>query len=257
MNEDYQDGDCGAESFDIQPAMTTREVELFYSMVAVGKDVELATYAPSRVQSLLKGFDGLTLEEVLDGLPPLCDIQHHIEFIIGVILPLLPHYRMPPYELVELAKEVIELLKRGLIVESFSPSVVSIILTSKMTKTWRMCFDAKVVFKIDLGSSCHHIRIREHGEWKTTFKIRVDLYEWLVLLFGLSNETTSFMRMITQISKNLVGKYVVMFLDDVLIDMEGRIQHLKNFLCVFQMLQRSWLFINFGICLLLNDQVVY
>ena len=98
-----------------------------------------------------------------------------------------------------------------------------------------MCFDdtranlldelfcAKVFFKIDLGSNCDHIRIREYGEWKTTFKIRVDLYEWLVLLFGLSNATSSFVRMITQILKNLVGKYVVMCLDDVLIDMNGRI----------------------------------
>ena len=67
---------------------------------------------------MLKGFDGLTLEEVLSSLPPLCDIQHHIEFITGVILPLLPHCRMPPYEHVELAKEVIELLKMELIVES-------------------------------------------------------------------------------------------------------------------------------------------
>lgn len=58
-------------------------------------------------------------------------------------------------------------------------------------------FCAKVFFKINLGSNCHHIRIREHGECKTTFKIRVDLYEWLVLLFGLSNATSSFMRMIT------------------------------------------------------------
>jgi len=98
LNEDYQDGDCAVESFDIQLAMTTQEDELFYSMVVVGKDVELATYVLSEVQSLLKGFNGLTLEEVLAGLPPLCDVQHHIEFIPGVILPILPYYRIPPSE---------------------------------------------------------------------------------------------------------------------------------------------------------------
>ena len=114
-------------------------------------------------------------------------------------------------------------------------------------------FCANVFFKIDLGSNYHHIRIKEHDEWKTTFKIRADLNEWLVLLYGLSNSTSRFMRLITQFWKNLMGKYVVMYLDDVLIDMNGRIQHLKHFPCVFQMLQESWLFINLGMCLLRTD----
>ena len=149
--------------------------------------------------------------------------------------------------------------------ESISPCVVSILLTSERTKIWRMCFNdtttdlldelfcAKLFFKIDLGSNYHHIRIKEHDEWKTTFKIRADLNEWLVLLYGLSNSTSRFMRLITQFWKNLMGKYVVMYLDDVLIDMNGRIQHLKHFPCVFQMLQESWLFINLGMCLLRTD----
>ena len=152
---------------------------------------------------------------------------------------------------------------------SLSPCVVSILLIAKRTKTWRMCFDdtrvdlldelfcAKVLFKIDQGSNFHNIRIREHDEWKTTLKFRVGLYEWLVLLFGLSNATSSFMRLMTQILKRLLGKYVMMHLDDVLIDMKGRIQHLKHFPCVFQMLQGNQLFINLGMCLLLSDQVVF
>ena len=82
-------------------------------------------------------------------------------------------------------------------------------------------FCAKVLFKIDQGSNFHNIRIREHDEWKTTLKFRVGLYEWLVLLFGLSNATSSFMRLMTQILKRLLGKYVMMHLDDVLINMKG------------------------------------
>ena len=113
LNEDYQDGDCGVEGFDIQLAMTTQEDEIFYSMVAVGKDVEPATYVSSEVQSLLKGFNGLILEEVLASLPPLCDIQHHVEFVPGVILPILPYYRIPPSEHVEFAKRSCRIVEKG------------------------------------------------------------------------------------------------------------------------------------------------
>ena len=89
LNEDNQDGDFGAESFDIQPAMTTQENELFYSMAAMGKDVEPTTYVLSEVHSLLKGFNGLTPKEVLASLPPLCDIQHHSSFQVLFFLSSL------------------------------------------------------------------------------------------------------------------------------------------------------------------------
>ena len=59
LNEEYHDGDCGVESFDIQPTMTAQEDEMTYSMVVVGKDEEPTTHLPNDDQSLIERFNGL------------------------------------------------------------------------------------------------------------------------------------------------------------------------------------------------------
>ena len=63
LNEEYQDGDCGVESFDIQPTMTAQEDEKAYFMVVVGKDEEPTTYVPNDDRSLIKRFNGLSLDD--------------------------------------------------------------------------------------------------------------------------------------------------------------------------------------------------
>jgi len=240
----------GAVAYALIPCMSVNKEQQ-----QAGKKEKKPRLIDPVVQELLDKYKGVISEGMPRSLPPVRDISHCIDLIPGSTLPNKAAYKLTPEQNAEVARQIEELMNSGLIGKSLSPCAVPAVLAPKKEGTWRLCTDsrainkitiryrfpipriedlldclgsAKYFTKIDLKSGYHHIRIRPGDEWKTAFKTNEGLYEWKVMPFGLSNAPSTFMRLMNEVLKEFIGKFVIVYLDDILIFSNTKEEHLRH-----------------------------
>jgi len=175
-----------------------------------------------------------SLDDIASSIPPTVTniLQEYTDVFSGATLPNRAAYRTNLDETKEIHRQVQELLDRGYVRESLSPFVVPVLLVPKKDSTWRMCVDCRainnitiryhhpiprlydmldelcgsIIFtKIDMQSGYHQIRMKLGDEWKTAFKTKFGLYEWLVIPFCLTNAPNTFMCLINEVLRTFIG----------------------------------------------------
>ncbi|GJS63531.1 putative nucleotidyltransferase, ribonuclease H [Tanacetum coccineum] len=225
-------------------------------------------------QPIVSEFQDVFPEE-LPGIPPIRDVEFNIELIPGAEPISKAPYRMAPIELKELKDQLQELLERGFIRPSVSPWGAPVLFVKKKDGSMRLCIDyrelnkitirnryplpriddlfdqlqgAKHFSKIDLRSGYHQLRVKEQDISKTAFRTRYGHYEFLVMPFGLTNAPAVFMDLMNRVFHEFLDKFVIVFIDDILVFSKSKEEHEEHLRTVLQILRQEKLYAKFSKC---------
>ncbi|GJX52510.1 putative reverse transcriptase domain-containing protein [Tanacetum coccineum] len=193
--------------------------------------------------------------EDLPGLPPTRQVEFQIDLVPGAAPVARAPYRLAPSEMKELSEQLKELSDKGFIRPSSSPWGAPVLFVKKKDGSFWMCIDyrelnkltvknryplpridnlldqlqgSSVYSKIDLRSGYHQLRVREEDIPKTAFRTRYSHYEFQVMPFGLTNAPAVFMDLMNWVCKPYLDKFVIVFIDDILIYSKNKKEHKEH-----------------------------
>ncbi|GJU37858.1 putative reverse transcriptase domain-containing protein [Tanacetum coccineum] len=213
--------------------------------------------------------------EDLPGLPPTRQVEFQIDLVHGAAPVARAPYRLAPSEMKELSEQLKELSDKGFIRPSSSPWGAPVLFVKKKDGSFRMCIDyqelnkltvknryplpriddlfdqlqgSSVYSKIDLRSGYHQLRVREEDIPKTAFRTRYGHYEFQVMPFGLTNAPAVFMDLMNRVCKPYLDKFVIVFIDDILIYSKNKKEHKEHLKQILELLKKEELYAKFSKC---------
>ncbi|GJW33909.1 putative reverse transcriptase domain-containing protein [Tanacetum coccineum] len=222
--------------------------------------------------------------EDLPGLPPTRQVEFQIDLVPGAAPVARAPYRLAPSELQELSTQLQELSDKGFIRPSSSPWGAPVLFVKKKDGSFRMCIDyrelnkltvknryplpriddlfdqlqgSSVYSKIDLRSGYHQLRVRDEDIPKTAFRTRYGHYEFQVMPFGLTNAPAVFMDLMNRVCKPYLDKFVIVFIDDILIYSKSKEEHAEHLKLILELLKKEELYAKFSKCEFLLSNVQF
>ncbi|GJS11115.1 reverse transcriptase domain-containing protein [Tanacetum coccineum] len=213
--------------------------------------------------------------EDLSGLPPQRQVEFRIDLVPGVTPVAKSPYRLAPSEMQELSGQLQELQDKGFIRPSHSPWGAPVLFVKKKDGSLRMCIDyrelnkltiknryplpriddlfdqlqgSRYFSKIDLQSGYHQLHMHEDDIPKTAFRTRYGHFEFTVMPFGLTNAPAVFMDLMNRVCKPYLDKFVIVFIDDILIYSKTKEDHEVHLGLVLELLRKEKLYAKFSKC---------
>ncbi|GJR16963.1 putative reverse transcriptase domain-containing protein [Tanacetum coccineum] len=213
--------------------------------------------------------------EDLPGIPPTQQVEFRIDLVPSATPVARAPYRLAPSEMKELAEQLQELTDKGFIRPSSLPWGALVLFLKKKDGSFKMCIDYKelnkltvknryplpriddlfdqlqgssIYSKIDLRSGYHQLRVREEDIPKTAFRTRYGHYEFQVMPFGLTNAPTVFIDLMNRVCKPYLDKFVIVFIDDILIYSKSKKEHEEHLRQILKLLKKEELYAKFSKC---------
>nr|GEU95582.1 hypothetical protein [Tanacetum cinerariifolium] len=194
---------------------------------------------------IVQDFSDVFSEE-LSGIPPKREVKFSIELIPGTQPISKAPYRMALIELKELKEQLQELLDLGFIHPSVSPWGALVLFVKRKYGSMRLCIDYR-----DLNC------VKEQDIPKTAFRTCYGHYEFLVMPFGLTNAPDVFMDLRNRIIHEYLDKFVIVFIDDILVYSKTKEEHEEHLRIVLGTLRQEKLYAKFPKCEFWLGQVAF
>nr|GFB08229.1 putative reverse transcriptase domain-containing protein [Tanacetum cinerariifolium] len=271
----FRGDDCdGRSKLNIISCMKTRKYiqkgcQVYLAQVTSKKAEDNSDEKRLEDVSIVREFSKVFPED-LPGLPPARQVEFQIDLV-----PARALYRLTPDEMQELSTQLQELSDKGFIRPSSSPWGAPVLFVKKKDGSFRMCnhyrelnkltmknryplpriddlFDklqgSRVYSKIDLRSGYHQLRVREENIPKTAFRTRYGHYEFQVMPFGLTNAPAVFMDLMNRVCNPYLDRFVIVFIDDILIYSKNRKEHEGHLKLILKLLKEEELYAKFLKC---------
>ncbi|GJS41908.1 putative reverse transcriptase domain-containing protein [Tanacetum coccineum] len=191
----------------------------------------------------VRDFPKVFLED-LPGLPPTRQVEFQIDLVPGAAPVARAPYRLALSEMEELSTQLQELSDKGFIRPSSSPWGAPVLIDDLFDQLQ----GSSVYSKIDLRSGYHQLRVRDEDIPKTAFRTRYGHYEFQVMPFGLTNAPAVFMDLMNRVCIPYLDKFVIMFIDDILIYSKTKEEHDVYLRLILELLKKEELYAKFSKC---------